>query len=480
MGHDAKRAGRSNPDLEDRLEVQPVWPTVSMRARYGMASAGYLSFLIWTAARTMDTLTAQLRASGPYIGTTAAGLLVAVAVLLGVLLAAQEIRRIAWWKKMQAGEKDAGSCAVCGKTDPKWKPRRCGKCGLTLCRTHLPVRKHDCKSAPRRFGKKHGAILAIIFVSSLVMVTFLLLIPRQNIMRRCLSIYGNVVVWQENRSGNWDIYAYDIANRQMMRITSNPTAQTAPSIYDRTIVWLDERNGRTNVYVYDLTSKKQTPITANWTTPHVGETLAYQDIVAWISYPTGALSELYIHNLSTGNRTCISYGVSQYFVSMYRDIMVWTDSRQVGENEYWRDVYLYNLSTGQERQITSDWASQNSPHLYGDILVWAEENDIYIYNLSNSQKTRIADGAFSQGEPSIFGNMVVWQDHRKGNMDIYAYDLSARKERQITSDPSDQIQPVIYNNTIAWVDRRRGGWDIYIYDLSTNREGRITSTKVLT
>ena len=56
------------------------------------------------------------------------------------------------------------------------------------------------------------------------------------------DIYRDWVVWQENCSGNSDIYLYNLSTSQKAKITASGKAYR-PKIYGDTIVWLDGRNG---------------------------------------------------------------------------------------------------------------------------------------------------------------------------------------------------------------------------------------------
>ena len=56
------------------------------------------------------------------------------------------------------------------------------------------------------------------------------------------DIYGDKIVWQDNRNGNWDIYIFDLAAKTEIH-TTNLTNQTVPAIYKNLVVWEDERNG---------------------------------------------------------------------------------------------------------------------------------------------------------------------------------------------------------------------------------------------
>ena len=74
------------------------------------------------------------------------------------------------------------------------------------------------------------------------------------------AICGSIIVWQDNRSGNWDIYGYNLATSEEFAICTGPGNQQLPAIAGPTIVWQDDRNGNWDVYGYDLVSSKTFPI----------------------------------------------------------------------------------------------------------------------------------------------------------------------------------------------------------------------------
>ena len=85
------------------------------------------------------------------------------------------------------------------------------------------------------------------------------------------DIYGDKIVWQDNRSGKWDIYMYNLSTKKETRITTSGSA-TSPAIDGNRIVWIDGRNGENlnfsdpnagghDIYMCDLLTKKETRIT---------------------------------------------------------------------------------------------------------------------------------------------------------------------------------------------------------------------------
>ena len=75
--------------------------------------------------------------------------------------------------------------------------------------------------------------------------------------------------------------------------------------------------------------------------------------------------------------------------------------------------------------------------------------DIYMYNISTLKETQITTNKSDQINPAIYGNLVVWLDFCNGESDIYMYDLSNSKKTQITTDELPQECPAIYRDRIS-------------------------------
>ncbi len=79
-----------------------------------------------------------------------------------------------------------------------------------------------------------------------------------------LAIYGDRIVWQDKRHGNWDIYMYDLSEHKETQITSDESDQINPAVYGNRIVWEDYRNDRENeyycnIYMYDFSAEPSMP-----------------------------------------------------------------------------------------------------------------------------------------------------------------------------------------------------------------------------
>ncbi len=283
------------------------------------------------------------------------------------------------------------------------------------------------------------------------------------------DIYGNRIVWQDLRNGNYDIYMYDLSTSRETRITANESNQTYPSLYCDRIVWQDDRNGQYDIYMYNISTSKETQIS---TSGRAQKPKIYDDRIMWMDYRTRNKG-IYVHDLSTSKETLIISNGIPLFINMEGNLIVWDDLRYISP-----DIYMYDLSTSKETQITSN-GEATFPNVYGNRIVWKEwhredvNTDIYMYDLSTSKKTQITTNKSSQYYPAIYGNKIVWEDFRNEYINIYMYDLSTQKETQITTSGGAH-DPDIYGDRIVYrkYSHHRSPVDhvffsdIYMYDLT--------------
>jgi beta propeller repeat protein len=222
---------------------------------------------------------------------------------------------------------------------------------------------------------------------------------------------------------------YDLSTSKETQITTNVSWQGSPAIYGDRIVWQDDRNGnntssKTDIYMYNLSTSAETRVTTSGlaSNPEIyGDRLVYMNG-----------SQIYMYDLFTSKETKITaYESIQFSPAIYGDRIIWVDYRNRNN-----DVYMYNLSTHTETQITSNKSGKSSPAIYGDKIVWMDSRkytdvfpyanlDIYICNISEIDpllKTPVAD-FFANITSGTAPLKVLFTDNSTGSLNFWHWDF---------------------------------------------------------
>ncbi len=230
-------------------------------------------------------------------------------------------------------------------------------------------------------------------------------------------IWGNRIVWTDDRNGTWDIYWYDIAKKREYRLTSSNGQEMWPEIYGDRVVWQDSRNGNNDIYMYDFKTKATTRITTN--AAHQG-------------YPR-----------ISGNR------------------IAWTDLR----NGNW-DIYWYDIAKKTEYQLSSDPASEWDVDISGTKAAWTiwngADNDIRVmaYFDANGGYVLPGAGAGFQDRARFYKDTLVYNDSSSGTLrtSVFRFGVGGGI---LTESAGNKSEPQMWGNTVVWTDTRNGNEDLY-------------------
>ena len=251
------------------------------------------------------------------------------------------------------------------------------------------------------------------------------------------SIYGDIVTWADTVGNGAAMYNLTTGNiTGLGHVGSSP-----PSIQGDKITWWDEEN----VIVYNISTGKEIKI--------------------------------------VGANTPAIYGDNVVYVrSKYEDCQPASD-----QNAQYNSLYLYNLSTNKEVQLTPYKHAYFSSSIYENKIVWGQSNrvsssewstNISIYDIPTKRVSDIIRSGRAGGG-KIYGNIVVWVEHKNESRDVYMRDIAKHKTRQVTFN-GNSTSPDVYGDRIVWERIYRGGdnrsSDIYMYNISTNETTRITNS----
>jgi hypothetical protein len=304
---------------------------------------------------------------------------------------------------------------------------------------------------------------------------------------------GYIIVWNDNRNGNYDIYAqkmnaYGVAQWTADGVaicTASNNQQTPQIVADANggaiITWEDSRGANKDIYAQRINSSGSVQWTANG--------------VAVCTQTGDQFSALISSDGSSGA------------------IIAWNDNR-AGGAAY--DIYAQRISSGGATQwtsggeiITNSVGLSFSPAIISDgsggaIIAWYESNDIYAQKITSAGSVQwtangeLVCGAVNQQmQPALTsdgsgGAIITWFDRRFSNDgDIYAQRINSSGSDLWTADgviicneTNIQTKPVIASDgaggaVIAWDDQRSGGsYDVYTQKVNSSGVVQWTSNGV--
>jgi len=242
-------------------------------------------------------------------------------------------------------------------------------------------------------------------------------------------ISGDLIVWEDWRntpsypfSDYVDIYLYDLATGTERPIATGPWYKDAPDVDAGRIVWEDDRNyaeASGDIYLYDLATETERRIT---TSPYCDRDPSIDGHrVVWQNGCPNAGADVgfvHLYDLATDTERQIS-NEQGYWPRISGDHIVW----DVGLS----GVHMFDLAAGSERLIAPA-AHPRLPDVDGDRIVWDDDrngnHDIYLYDLATETEHQITTDSVHQRSPRISENRIVWVDNRHGTADVFVYDLA--------------------------------------------------------
>ena len=181
--------------------------------------------------------------------------------------------------------------------------------------------------------------------------------------------------------------------------------------------------------------------------------------------------------LTVGN-----WGSDQENAAIWEDRVVWADRREyIEEHGYYQyDIYLYNLTTGQEIRLTSTPSNELEPDIWGDSVVWQVQawnensSEIHQLDLSSGLDRRITDDAVNQVKPRVWGGWIVWQNGEDWDTEWGVSLYNCTNSTTISLGSILARSPSLWDDRVVWVDSLAGDdWDLFLYNSTTGEQVKI-------
>jgi beta propeller repeat protein len=161
-----------------------------------------------------------------------------------------------------------------------------------------------------------------------------------------------------------NIRAYHVLEDTVQDISRTHTSR--PFISDHLVVWQDERDGNSNIYAFDLSAQNPEEIQVTTDLADQIAPVAWGPVIAWEDKRDGNWD---IYALVEGQeRLLVSRpGMGRAFLAIHGSLIVW----QEGQNGQ-SDIYAYDLNEDQRQIITADPFLQRYPDVSGRYVVWQD------------------------------------------------------------------------------------------------------------
>lgn len=276
------------------------------------------------------------------------------------------------------------------------------------------------------------------------------------------GIDGGTVVWEDGRNGK-SIYYSSGPGSGGRKVAGGGTGQRYPSVSGDRIVWEENRNMSPDICLFDLSTGVTTALTddpADQWMPVV-----HGEHVVWYDARSGS-TDICLYAIETGSETFLSCSpVTRWKPALSERYVVWEESTGNG------DIWLYDIRSGERRQITGNGDRQTYPSISGSRIIWEDYRngapDIYLFDLDDpaAGEQRITEDPGWQVSPAIDGDLIAWEDKRSGTWNVYLCNLVIGKEKQMPVIPSatEQLYPAVSGDRVVWQNGRGEGSDIYAF-----------------
>ncbi len=268
---------------------------------------------------------------------------------------------------------------------------------------------------------------------------------------KALTASETMIVWQDERSGTPDIYAYDLVDGREFRVARTGDVRSDPDVDGPRIVWVEGANpAQRTIQGYDLSEGG--PFTVTGAPAEVADPAISGDVVIWREKEADGW-HIQAKNIATNNTTALptkSPNVAHPAIS--GSTAVW----QEYSDGHW-SLVQYDLQSEQRTVLTTSNADEMDPAIDGSELVFLRQAQtggtaqLVARDLTSAQeRVIVADHIVTQ--PSVSGGVVVWEDWRSGLPDVYAYDIGAQVMYAIARS-QQAFDPAVSQHYIAWISR---------------------------
>lgn len=259
------------------------------------------------------------------------------------------------------------------------------------------------------------------------------------------SLQG-IMLFESNRDGNSEIYAWNLGNQSFLRVTDNVATDIQPALAPDglRVAYVSNQNGNNEIFITGLDRRTPVNITNN---PGDDQHPTWSPDGNWIAF--------------TSNRE----GNQEIYVMRSDGTEIRNLSGNVG-NDFAPSWYSVRRLLGTEDWITFTSTRDGNLEIYK-----IRPNGSGLENLTRNPANDYA----SSGNAS--GLLITFVSERDGNPEIYTMTDSGGAPRRITNNPAQDLDPDLGPNEdwIAFTSDRDGNQEIYVIPVEGGTPSNLTN-----
>lgn len=263
-----------------------------------------------------------------------------------------------------------------------------------------------------------------------------------------------IMLYESNRDGNPEIYAWNLGNQSFLRVTNNAAADVQPALAPDglRVAYVSNQNGNNEIFITGLDRRAPVNITNN---PADDQQPTWSPDGNWIAFTTNrdGNQEIYVMRSDGTEVRNLSGNVGNDFTPS------WYSVRRLLSTEEWitftstRDgnLEVYKIrpnGTGLDN-LTRNPANDYAPsgNYSGLLIAFVSDRDgnpeIYTMTDTGGAPRRITDNFAQDLDPNIGPdqNWIAFTSDRDGNLEIYAIPLDGGSASNLTNHPAQDRSP---------------------------------------
>ena len=268
------------------------------------------------------------------------------------------------------------------------------------------------------------------------------------------SLQG-LMLFSSNRDGNSEIYALNLANQSLNRLTTNTTQDIQPALAPDGIrvAYVTNQDGNNEIYLGG--TDRRTPVNLTGS-PADDQQPAWSPDGNWIAFTStrDGNQEIYVmrsdgsqlRNLTkqaANDSAPTWYSVGGLFGFGTEDWIAFTSTRDGNQ-----EIYRVKPDGSGLTNLTNNPAQDYSPSGFpgGQTLAFVSERDgnpeIYTMNQNGGSVTRLTNNPAQDLEPAISSNSwVLFSTDREGNLEVYVVGTQGGTAYNLTHSPGQDRDP---------------------------------------